>query len=206
LSAQDTRRRILVAARRLFLKRGYAPTTMAAIAKAAGVSIETVYLSIGGKSSLVRYLIETALSGTDEPVPPLERAGVKEIRAETNPRRKLRLFAAMVRPMLERLAPIWQVALEAAPTDRELNSLVSELQRRHVGTMRLVIDHLAEAGGLRPTISKEVARDVIWAMNSAEFYRLLVTGRGWTGEMFESWLADAWQQLLLDDDPTSLRE
>jgi len=165
-SAQETRRRILAAARRLFLKRGYAATTMAAIAAAAGVSIETIYLSIGGKAGLVRYLVETALSGTDEPVPPVERAGVREVRAEPDPRQKLRLFARMVRPMLERLAPIWFVVLEAAPSDKELSSLVDELQQRHAGSMQLVIGR-----------------------------------RGWTGEMFERWLTDAWQRLLLEDLP-----
>jgi len=51
------------------LKHGYAATTMAVIAGAAKVSIETIYLSVGGKPSLVRYLVETALSGTDEPRP-----------------------------------------------------------------------------------------------------------------------------------------
>jgi len=181
------------------LKRGYASTSMAAIAVAAGVSVETIYLSIGGKASLVKYLLETALSGTDEPVPPLRRKGWAEIHAEPDPRRKLRLFAATVRPMLERLAPIWQVVLQSAPNDAELSSLVAELQGRHVGSMRLVIEHLAEAGRLRPELSKDVARDVLWAMNSPEFYRLLVVGRGWTAEMFETWLADAWQRLLLGD-------
>ena len=47
--------------------------------------------------------------------------------------------------------------------------------------------------------SKDVARDVGWAMNSPELYRLLLEGRGWSGEMFESWLADAWQRLLLEE-------
>jgi len=178
---------------------------MAAIAEAASVSIETVYLSVGGKARLVRYVVETALSGTDEPVPPLQRQGVAEIRAESDPRRKLRLFAGMVRPMLERLAPIWQVVLEAALTDAELRNLVDELLARHAGSMRAVIEDLTEAGRLRTEISKDVARDVVWAMNSPEFYRLLVVGRGWTGEMFESWLADAWQRLLLDDHPGSTR-
>lgn len=172
---------------------------MAAIAEAAAVSIETVYLSVGGKASLVRFLVETALSGTDEPVPALQRAGVKEVRAEKDPRIKLRLFAGMVRPMLERLAPIWQVVLEAAPGDKELSSLVAELLQRHAGSMRLVVKHLAEAGRLRSGLSANMASDVVWAMNSPEFYRLLVDGRGWTGEMFETWLADAWQRLLLDD-------
>jgi len=161
--------------------------------------VETIYLSIGGKASLVRYLVETALSGTNEPVPPAQRIGVAEIHAEPNPHRYLRMFAAMVRPMLERLAPIWQVVLEAAPTDAELSSLVTELQGRHVGNMRLVVEHLAEAGRLRPEISKDVAGDVLWAMNSPEVYRLLVVGRGWTAEMFENWLADTWQRVLLDD-------
>ena len=171
---------------------------MAAIAVAADVSVETIYLSIGGKASLVRYLVETALSGTDEVVPPAQRKGVAEIHAEPDARRKVRLFAAMVRPMLERLAPIWQVVLEAAPNDAELRSVVADLQG-HVGSMRTVIEHITEAGRLRPEISKDVARDVLWAMNSPEFYRLLVVGRGWSGESFENWLADAWQRLLLDD-------
>jgi AcrR family transcriptional regulator len=174
---------------------------MEAIADAASVSIETIYLSIGGKASLVRYLVETALSGTDEVIPPQQRKGVAEIRAEPDPRRKLQLFARTVRPMLQRLAPIWLVVMEAAPTDADLRSLFSELQERHASSMRLVIEHLAEAGRLRPVISKRTARDVVWAMNSPEFYRLLVVGRRWTGEEFEGWLADAWQRLLLDDDP-----
>jgi hypothetical protein len=173
---------------------------MAAIAGTAAVSIETIYLSIGGKADVVRLLVETALSGTDEPVPAHERAGVHEVHEEPDPRLKLRLFARIVRPMLERLAPIWQVVLEAAPGDAELRSLVAELQQRHAGSMRLVVDHLAGAGRLRKRISKDAARDVLWAMNSPEFYRLLVVGRGWTGETFEDWLADAWQRLLLADD------
>jgi len=174
---------------------------MAAIAVAAEVSVETIYLSIGGKASLVRYLVEAALSGTDDPVPALQREGVAEIRSEPDPRRKLRLFAAMARSMLERIAPIWQVVMEAAPTDAELSSVVAELQGRHAGSMRrFVIENLADAGRLRPEISDDVAADVLWAMNSPEVYRLLVVGRGWNGETFESWLADAWQRLLLDDD------
>ena len=174
---------------------------MEAIAAEASVSIETVYLSVGGKASLVRYLVETALSGTNEPVPPLQRKGAVKIRAEPDPRRKLKLFARMVRPTLERLAPIWQVIMEAAPTDTELQAHVDQLLERHAGSMRLAIEHLTETRPLRREISKGIARDVLWAMVSPEFYRLLVVGRGWTGEMFENWLADAWQRLLFDDQP-----
>lgn len=192
-----------MAARRLFLKQGYTATTMAAIAEAADVSIETIYLSIGGKPSLVRYLVETAISGADHPVPSLEREGVHEIRAEADPHLKLRMFAGMVRRLLERVAPMWQVVMEAVPSDAELRSLVVELKQRHVGSMRSVIEDLTEVGRLRPEISNQIAADVLWVMNSPEFYSLLVRGRGWSGERFESWLADAWQRLFLDDDHLS---
>jgi AcrR family transcriptional regulator len=172
---------------------------MAAIAEAADVSVETIYLSIGGKAGIVRYLVETALSGTDEVVAPADRPGVAQVHAEPDIRRKILLFAGMVRPMLERLAPIWQVVTEAAQRDADLRVLVADLRRRHAESMGLVVEHLVSAGRLRPGLSKATARDIVWAMNSPEFYQLLVVGRGWTGEEFESWLATAWQQLLLDD-------
>ncbi|HLZ25669.1 MAG TPA: helix-turn-helix domain-containing protein [Ktedonobacterales bacterium] len=198
VAARRTRRKIVEAARALFLDRGYARTTMPAIAEAAGVSIETIYLSVGPKAALVRYLIETALSGTDEPVPALQRAGVAEIQAEPDPRRKIRMFARVVRQLQERLAPIWAIVMEAAPGDTELASLIRELLDRHVGTMRLFVKHLAAVGALRTGLSIDLAADVLWATNSPEFYGLLARGRGWSGNKLERWLADAWQRLLLD--------
>lgn len=198
VAAGKTRRKIVEAARALFVDRGYARTTIPAIAEAAGVSVETIYLSVGPKAALVRYLIETALSGTDEPLPALERPGVAEIQAEPDPRRKIRMFARFVRQLQERLAPIWAIVLEATPGDPELISMLQELRQRHVGTMRLFVKHLAAVGALRRGLSVGLAADVLWATNSPEFYGLLARGRGWSGDKLENWLADAWQRLLLD--------
>ena len=197
IAAEGTRQRILQVASKLFLGRGYAATTMSAIAAGADVSVETIYLSVGTKAALARYLVETALSGTDRPVPALERAGVQEIRAEPDPHRKVQMFAQFVRELQERLAPIWEVVLEAARADVELASLIMELKERHIGSMRLFVEHLASVGALRADLSAELAADVVWATNSPEFYRLLVVERGWRAETFEGYLADAWQRLLL---------
>ena len=197
-AARETRRAILAAARRLFLALGYARTTMAAIAEAAEVSVETLYLSVGPKAAIVRMLVETALSGTDEPVPAPERDWVQRFTAEPNPRLKIRLHAApAIRALHERLAPLWRVVLEAAPGDPELRSLMEELNQRRVGHMRLMAQHLADEAGLRPGLSVDMAADVLWAMNSAEFFGLLVGDRGWDSATFEQWLADTWIRLLL---------
>src|SRR6266536_1792821 len=67
--AAITRRRILEAAQRLFERDGYTPTTMAAIAQEAAVSLKTVYLAFATKSGILRALWHLLLRGDEEPVP-----------------------------------------------------------------------------------------------------------------------------------------
>jgi AcrR family transcriptional regulator len=196
-AAIQTRRAIAAAARDLFIARGYAGTTMAAIAEAAGVSHETVYAIFGPKPALFRHLVEIALSGADEPIPALEREIVRQVRAEPDPRRMIDLFAHSIRLLHERLAPLFIILSEGARTDPDLKALADELSSRRVGHMRVLVADLAAKGGLRADLSPEMAADVIWAMNSSEFYLLCAHDRGWPPETFERWLADAWKRLLL---------
>lgn len=196
-AARQTRHAIVAAARRLFVDQGYGGTTMAAIAAAAGVSHETVYAAFGPKPALFRHLVEIALSGTEEPVPALERDIVRQVRAEPDPRRIIALFAHTVRLLQERVAPLIVVLSTAAPTDPDLKAFADELSARRVGHMRAFAAEVAAKGGLRVGMSVEMAADVIWVMNSPEFFLLCVRDRGWTADVFEEWLADAWTRLLL---------
>ena len=79
-AAEQTRLSILESARRLFLEKGYAATTMPAIARAADVALDTVYATVGTKAELFKLLVEAALSGRDEAVPADEREYVRAIR------------------------------------------------------------------------------------------------------------------------------
>lgn len=196
-AAALTRHAIADGARALFIERGYAATTMAAVAGAGGVSPETVYATFGPKSSLLRHLVETALSGTDEPVPALERDIVRQVRAETDPGRAIDLFAQSVRLLHERLAPIIAVLSDAAPLDPDLRAFADELNARRVGHMRAFVEDIATKGGLRADLSVEMAGDILWALNSSEFFLLCVRDRAWPTERFESWFADALKRLLL---------
>jgi AcrR family transcriptional regulator len=196
-AAEQTRRTILRVARQLFVERGYAATTMAAIATMAEVSHETVYAAFGPKPALFRYLVEIALSGTEEPVPALERDIVRQVRAEPDPSRILDLFAHTVRLLHERLAPLFAVLKDGAQTDADLKAFADELSERRVGHMRAFVADLAAKGGLRPEVSIALAADVIWVMNSPEFYLLCVRERGWAPEFFERWLADTWKRLFI---------
>jgi len=197
-AALSNRRAILDAARSLFLEHGYAGTTMPMIAKAAGIALDTVYASVGKKPALFRLLVETALSGGEAAVPAEDRDYVQAIRAEPDAKRKLKIYAAALRAIQPRLAPIFAVLQAAAPQDADLASLWTEISRRRAANMRLLAEDLAGTGRLRRGLSPEKAADIIWSMNSPEFFLLLVDQRGWSLDEFERWLADAWIRLLLE--------
>jgi AcrR family transcriptional regulator len=196
-AAEQTRHAILQAAYARFVGKGWAGTTMAAIARDAHVALDTVYAAVGTKPALLRELIERALSGDDEPVPAEDRAYVKAIRNVPDAATKIALYAAALRTILPRLAPLVQVVQAASGVEPKLNALWREISERRAHNMRVFTADLAKTGTLRPGLSVDEAADVVWAMNSPELYLLLVDGRGWTPEQYERWLADSWRRLLL---------
>jgi AcrR family transcriptional regulator len=196
-SAAQTRRAILDAATRLFAEHGYSAVTMATIATEAGVATDTVYAAIGPKPVLFRLLIERAISGEDEPVTAEERDYVRAIHAEPDARQKLAIYARAIRRIQARLAPLFLALQAAASSELELAALWAEIGERRATNMRRLAAELADTGALRRDISVDEAADVIWSMNAAEFYVLLVQQRGWAPERYEQWLSDAWQRLLL---------
>lgn len=197
-AAQLTRQTIISAARRVFLEKGYAAATMPAVAQASGVALDTVYATVGKKPALFRLLIEMAISGSARAVAPAEREFVRAIRAEMDAAKKLRIYAAALRGIQEELAPLFRVLQGAASLDPELAELWRNISQRRAKNMRLLAEDLAATGRLRRQLSVDKAADIIWSMNSPEFYLLLVEQRGWSSKEFEEWLGDAWIRLLLE--------
>lgn len=195
--AAATRRRILAAARELFAEHGYAATGVAAIAARAGVAVDTVYSAAGRKPVLLRELVETALSGTDEAVPGELRPYVRRIRETAAAGAKLAVYADAVAHIGVRLAPVHRALVEAASTDPNCAALRAEVDARRARNMRLFVAELRATGELRPELSDDEVADIIWSMNAPEYRALLVDGRGWSAERFGDWLADAWTRSLL---------
>jgi hypothetical protein len=91
------------------------------------------------------------------------------------------------------------VLREAAPRDAELNSLWKKISGRRAANMRLLAENLTATGCTRRDLSVDRVADVIWSLNSPEFFLLLVDERGWSADEFERWLADCWARLLLEE-------
>jgi len=195
--ARQSRWAVLEAARRLFLERGYGGATVAAIAREAGVSVETVYKAFGNKPGLVKALFDVSIVGDDEPVPLLQRERVQRIRAEPDPRRKLAMYGEHLTETAPRTVPVQLLVRSAAGTDPGAAEVWEQMQAERLTGMTVFARHLHEDGLLRADVSVEDARDVLWTYNSPELYELLVMRRGWSPERYGRWVADALIAALL---------
>jgi AcrR family transcriptional regulator len=194
--AAATREAVLTAARELFLERGWTATTAKAIAASAGVALDTVYASVGAKPELMLALVERAISGGPDAVPAERRDYVRAMRAEPSAAAKLALYAAALRELLPRLAPLFEVLRQAAATEPACAELWRTIADRRAANMRLLAADLRATGELRPELTDDDVADLVWSTNAPEYY-LLLAGRGWSPERFERLLVDVWTRTLL---------
>ncbi len=194
---QQTRARIVEAAAGLFAERGYAGTTIEAVAEAADVSVETVYVRFGNKRALLDAYLDTAIVGDTDPVPLLERPAVRAAAAEPDARRRAELLAGVIAGVLERTAPVQRVIAGAVAVEAELDEVLAEDDRRRRRTHGAFVDILRQGGGLRPGLSRSEAVDTLSAMANPDTYRYLTVRRGFTRRRYQRWLAASIQRLLL---------
>jgi AcrR family transcriptional regulator len=186
--ARQNRLAVLASARRLFLELGYAGTTVAAVAREAGVSVETVYKSFSNKPGLVKAVFDVAIAGDDEPIPMLQREFVQRNIAEPDPREKLRAYGVHLSEVGPRICPVQLVVRDAATTDAGAAEVWEQLQDERLAGMTVFARHLHDGGHLRPGLSADEARDVLWTHNSVELWDLLVNRRGWSAARFGEWV------------------
>lgn len=196
--ARQTRRRILDAAIRRFTEEGYPTTTVAAIAADAGVAVQTVYATFQTKRAVLAEAIDVAIAGDDEPIPVNERPWMLPVWQATDGPSTVRAYAAAVRLVQGRVAPLFRALDVAAAVEPELAELWEQTrQRRRLGAGG-VTRVAAERTPLRPHLSVELATDLVWSLNSHDLYLNLVDGCGWTLAQYEAWLGDTLAEQLFD--------
>lgn len=181
-------------AERLFLERGYSATTVESIAQAAGVSAATVYKSYGGKVGIVGSLCERALRG-DGAAPAEERSDA--LRLGDDPRAVIAGWGALAVEVAPRVSPLMLLLRTAAGTDSEATTLYTEVADARLGRMAANARYLVEGGHVRPGVTIEEARDVLWMCSSPELYDLMVCQRGWSPQRYGQLVATTIEGSLL---------
>ena len=192
--ADGTRRRVLAAARDMFLARGYAGTTVAAVARAAGVSPDTIYVSVGGKQGLLEGVLSLARSDPEDPAQHDQDHRRDEVGALADPHQRLHRLVERSCETLARTSPVHAVLRGAA----DGHPFAAELCTRMLGIrLRIQARNLQTYLGtsLRPGLSVTQAAERYSALLSPELYHLLTVDHRWATPRYASWVRD-----LLDHD------
>lgn len=195
--AAETRRRIVEAAARLFLRDGYAATSINAIAAEAGVAVQTVYASLRTKRDILETVLQLTVRGAEEEVPVTAASRWRQMERAADPRQKLAMFARIHREICEREAGLFAVLETAAAVDPDIEPLLRDKERFRYQDQARVARSLGRRGQLRTGLSVRKASDIIWALASERVYLALVHDRGWSLGEYEEWLTDQLAQALL---------
>lgn len=188
----------MASARELFLEQGYAATTIAAVAKRAGVSADTIYATVGSKIALLKEVLDVTIGGDDEAVAVLDRAGPQALRAETDQRKQIAMFAAGVTGQLERLRPMDDILRGAAAVDAAAAELRADLQlRQRREAMRALVGWIAANGAFRDGLSADEGAAIVWTLASPEVHAMLRDTWGWPAPRYTEWLRDTLTSSLL---------
>ena len=180
--ANETKDRIVAAARKLMAHNGWTATSIDAIAEEAGVAPQTIYAAFGNKRALLEGMRAVMLR--DSKIPQL----MAEALAEPVASRSLRLWAQLIRQQMESSYDVISIHRQAAAADPKV-----------ANDYRKVLDNRARAFAkfvhqlhpdLAPTVDESTATDLLWCFSNEEIYRELVHERGWSADRYEYWLAD----------------
>jgi AcrR family transcriptional regulator len=184
-SAARNRAAVLAASRELLFRDGYHRMTVRSVAEYAGVSPETVYKAFGGKPGLMKALWDVTLAGDDEPVPIARRPQMLEVQSAREPAEKLRLWTAFTAAANQRLAPLYDLLVQAGP---EVAQVLATTGQERLAGVRALVTHLADDGLLAPGRDPATAVDACWALTGPRLFLDLTAERGWLPGQYEDWL------------------
>jgi AcrR family transcriptional regulator len=189
--ADETRVRITEAAHELLVTKGFAPMTVDAVAREAGVSTQSVYSNFGSKAGLVEAVIERAAFGQNY------RRLVEEATHAEDPVLRLRCAASIARQIYDAERSVIDVMGGASVVSPDLAAKMQTKELRRRSSQAQSITLLSESGLLKDGLDDETASDILWTLTGRDIYRMLVQVRGWSADKYQNWLADTLVNALL---------
>jgi AcrR family transcriptional regulator len=184
--APSASNKILDAALKLFVTRGYPATTVDAIAQEAGVAVQTVYFSFRTKANILKQLVDTYVAA-DTPTATLRPAWLIDALAEPDPARQLEIQIKATASIYRRIASLLNVLHRASNTDPAVAEMWRTNQEQRRALQRELVTSLRRKKGLRPKMRIGQATDISYAILGPELFHLLVTERGWSIAEWERW-------------------
>lgn len=185
--AEQTRSRVIACAAELFAADGYARTTFAKIAAAAGVSAETVQ-SQGPKAALMIAAVEYAAFGVSGEENVFDLDVGRRILAVDDRTAGADALATLQTDVFERIAQLASALIGAASSDPELNRYLTETLATVNLQFRRILDVYRDRGWLRGDVAFDELVETTAVLCSVETYLQVTRRAGWTPKAYRDWL------------------
>ncbi|SRR5579875_617938 len=192
-----TRRALLEAGKRQFEERGWAGTTMPAVAADAGVSLKTLEAVFGTKPTLLGAVVDFAIRGDEHALPVARREAVRAMEAAPTAGAMLELHAAQVRRISERSAGIAWVVEQAAAVNADVGELWHRMTANRASGVRWATRTLRAKPDIDSTLRQVEIEATFWLALDWATYRSMTVGRGMSPRGFERWLRGYYRRMLL---------
>lgn len=182
-SADETRYRILAAARSLFGRQGIDKVTIAGIGEKAEVAASTIYAIYKSKDGILRALMEQSLFGSQF------QEAQKQLEGVRDPVALIALTAEVSRAIYESESNDLGLLRHASGFSPALRQMELEFERKRFEMQERRVKLLFRAGKARDDLKIEQARRILWMYTSRDVYRMLVQDGGWTPSLYQQWLS-----------------
>jgi len=196
--SRATRSRITKAAAKLFGERGYTGTTMADIAAAAGVAVQTVYFVFHTKTEVLDSAYGLAVMGEADPAVPQDQAWYRQALAEPDVSVAVQLVVDGLSEILRRVAPLDFAVRTAAAADADASAFLTRNEQMRAEGYHEMVGLLSRKRPLRENLTEARATDLMLFLASPGAYRTLVLDRGWTHAEWVAWTSGALAQQLFE--------
>lgn len=185
--AEQTRVRIVTAAAELFAGEGYARTTLAKIAAAAGVSAETVQMH-GPKAALMVAAVEYVTVGVSGERNILDLDVGRQFLAIDDREEAIEFLVTTQTDLHQRSAGLAHALLGAAASDPELDRYLGELLAGVVGQHRRVLTVCRDRGWLRDDLPFDEIVATAAVLLSIDTFERVTRRDGWSVRRYRTWL------------------
>jgi AcrR family transcriptional regulator len=177
---------VVAAAAELFAADGYARTTLAKIAAAAGVSAETVQ-GQGPKAALLIAAVEFAGVGVSDEENILNLDVGRQLTAVDDPPEALDFVASVVTDVHTRTAKLAPALFGGANSDPELDRYLEDFIAGINAQVRRVLEIFRDRGWLRVDVPFDELVETAAVVCSVETYLRITQRDRWSAEAYRAW-------------------
>jgi AcrR family transcriptional regulator len=189
-----TRRRVLDAAAERFADEGFARTTLAKLAEAAGVSVETVQAQGPKRSLLTAAVHHRSFGGPEQDF--FSAPEAHATREAATPADFCRHAGDLVAGFNAQTFRLWRAFSSAAADDPAVDRDLTDLSGLIREQCHRIVAMLAERGWLRDDVAADELADSLWLLVGSETYDKATTRLGWSHERYVAWLRRSLNDLL----------